>query len=140
MQVKIADTDADIARCFPVMAQLRPHLVEAEFVALVRRLERQGYCLAFVERDDEVCAVAGLRVTENLAWGRFLYIDDLVTDQVMRSRGLGSLLFDWCREYALREGCENLLLDSGVQRFDAHRFYLGKRMSISSHHFSMDLK
>ncbi|MGZ5001726.1 MAG: GNAT family N-acetyltransferase, partial [Chthoniobacterales bacterium] len=30
-------------------------------------------------------------------------------------------------------------LDSGVQRFDAHRFYLMKRMKISSHHFSLEL-
>jgi hypothetical protein len=33
-----------------------------------------------------------------------------------------------------------LHLDSGVRRFDAHRFYLNKRMNISSHHFSMVLR
>jgi hypothetical protein len=27
----------------------------------------------------------------------------------------------------------------GVQRFDAHRFYLKKRMIISSYHFSLEL-
>jgi hypothetical protein len=36
-------------------------------------------------------------------------------------------------------GCAKLELDSGVQRFDAHRFYLRKRMIISSHHFSLEL-
>lgn len=37
-------------------------------------------------------------------------------------------------------GCENLELDSGVQRFDTHRFYLLKRMRISSYHFVIAIK
>lgn len=140
MQIKFTETDEEIARCFPVMLQLRPHLIESEFVERIRVQERQNYRLAFVERENKVCAVAGLRVNDNLSWGRFMYIDDLVADETERSQGLGSQLFEWCRDYALRMGCSMLLLDSGVQRFDAHRFYLGKRMSISSHRFSMGLK
>ena len=30
-------------------------------------------------------------------------------------------------------------LDSGVQRHDAHRFYLRERMAITSHHFAKNL-
>jgi hypothetical protein len=30
-------------------------------------------------------------------------------------------------------------LDSGVTRFDAHRFYLRERMHIQSHHFALAL-
>ena len=39
LQIALAESDADILRCFPVMAQLRPHLVKAEFVARVRRMQ-----------------------------------------------------------------------------------------------------
>ena len=31
--VRLAETDLDIARCFPVMQQLRPHLQVGGFVA-----------------------------------------------------------------------------------------------------------
>ncbi|MEZ5585159.1 MAG: GNAT family N-acetyltransferase [Candidatus Competibacteraceae bacterium] len=140
MQVRIAQTDIDIQRCFPVMVQLRPHLEESDFVPRIRRMMQLEYSLAFIERESLVQTVAGFRLVENLAWGRFLYIDDFVTDANARSQGLGSILFDWCRQFAVQQHCETLLLDSGVQRHDAHRFYLSKRMSISSHHFSMDLK
>jgi hypothetical protein len=54
-----AESDADILRCFPIMAQLRPHLVEAEFTARVRRMQTQGFLLARLEEDDTVRAVAG---------------------------------------------------------------------------------
>ena len=47
---------------------------------------------------------------------------------------------DWIVAHARERGCTEIDLDSGVQRFDAHRFYLGRGMKISSHHFSMGLK
>jgi hypothetical protein len=33
-----------------------------------------------------------------------------------------------------------LHLDSGVQRFAAHRFYLARRMDITCHHFALKLR
>ena len=45
---------------------------------------------------------------------------------------IGGALFDWLVAEARAAGCKQLDLDSGVQRFAAHRFYLMKRMSISN--------
>ena len=136
----LAESEEQILRCFPVMSELRPHLVEREFVERVRRQQREsGYRLAFVEESGAVRAVAGIRIAEFLAWGRILYVDDLVTTSAERSRGHGQALFDWLVARAKANGCAQLHLDSGVQRFDAHRFYLRHRMSISSHHFSLTL-
>jgi len=97
----------------------------------------QGYCLTFVEAEGEVTAVAGYRLLENLAWGKFLYVDDLVTREADRSKGYGAALFDWLVALAAKEGCAQFHLDSGVQRFGAHRFYLANRMDITAHHFAM---
>ncbi len=139
-QINIAETDAQIARCHNVMAELRPHIVDVdEFVAQVRRQYGEGFRLAFLEMAGEVRAVAGYRVMEMLFSGRTLYVDDLVTREGDRSRGFGGKLFDWLVERAREEGCKYLTLDSGVQRFDAHRFYLLKRMKIAAHHFTLDL-
>src|ERR1700681_1483528 len=56
-----------------------------------------------------------------------------------RSRGFGAALFDWLVEHANEQACEHLTLDSGVQRFAAHRFYLNRGMDITSHHFQLKL-
>jgi GNAT superfamily N-acetyltransferase len=69
-----------------------------------------------------------------------MYVDDLVSKEGERSKGYGGQLFDWLVEYARSEGCDQFHLDSGVQRFAAHRFYLTKRMSIEAHHFGLKLK
>ncbi len=138
--VRIAVSDEEIRNCFTVMKELRTELIEAGFVAQVRRIEADGFQLAYVEDAGAVKAVAGFRITENLVNGKFMYVDDLVTDSRARSRGYGQLLMDWLAEHARANGCRALTLDSGVQRFDAHRFYLRNRMVISSHHFHLNLK
>jgi len=135
--IRLLQATDDILRCFPLMADLRPHLREDEFVSRVRGQQREhGYRLAVLEEDGAVRAVAGFRIAECLAWGRFLYVDDLVTSRSVRFRGYGQQLFDWLLAEARREGCEQLHLDSGVQRYEAHGFYLKNRLHITSHHFT----
>ena len=133
--IGLARSDEEIQSCLPVMRELRPQIVESEFVKLVRKLEKSGYQLVFLREHGDVKAVAGFRVTENLDNGRFMYVDDLVTKSEDRSMGYGQRLFDWLVNCARAEGCGAVSLDSGVQRFDAHRFYLRNKMRISSHHF-----
>jgi GNAT superfamily N-acetyltransferase len=142
MKIALAETDADIARCFPVMNQLRPHLVESDFVPRVRRMmAAENYRLAFLIDDNgTVRAVAGFRPMEKLYSGQTLSLDDLVTDDASRSCGYGDKLFDWLVAHARSRGCDVLHLDSGTQRVDAHRFYLRKRMNISCFHFELPLK
>jgi GNAT superfamily N-acetyltransferase len=135
MNIRIATTDSEIAACYPVMHELRPHIPEDQFLSRVRSQQKTGYQLAFVEQSDGVVVVAGFRVGENLAWGRFLYVDDLVTLPSRRSNGFGSSLLAWLREFAVKESCAQMHLDSGIQRKDAHRFYEREGMSIASLHF-----
>ena len=137
--VRIAQSDEEIAACFPVMSQLRQHLHQEQFVTRVRLQEQTGYRLALLADEGAVKALGGFRIIENLFSGRMFYVDDLVTDERDRSKGYGKQLIEWLIERARKEGCQSFELDSGVQRFDAHRFYLANRMIISSHHFRLKL-
>ena len=104
--VKEATTPDDIDRCFSVMHELRPHLDRAGYAAQVQRqMDNHGYRLVYVEADGEVVAAAGYRIAEWLAWGRSMYVDDLITSAGVRSSGHGGQLLDWMIEMAKREGC-----------------------------------
>ncbi|MEH1780320.1 MAG: GNAT family N-acetyltransferase [Nostoc sp.] len=139
ISIQLAESDFHILGCFPVISQLRPHLEQTKFVEKVRYQMQEGYKLAFLEGENQAVAVAGFRIYNCLSSGKFLYIDDLVVDELKRSHSYGQQLFQWLIEYARNHDCKHLSLDSGVQRFAAHRFYLMQRMSITSHHFSMEL-
>ena len=123
------------------MKELRPqHQTVGNFIRQVQRQRKGGFHLVFLEADGVVRAVAGYRIYDLLFSGRTLYLDDLVTRAADRSRGFGGQLFDWLVAEARREGCAAFTLDSGVQRFDAHRFYLMKRMKIAAHHFTLSFE
>lgn len=137
-RIALAREDDEIQSCYAVMAELRPHVEPGEFLYRVKRqMEIADYKLAYLMEEEEVKSVAGFRISECLAWGKFLYVDDLVSKSDGRSRGFGGALFDWLVQYAKTEGCDQFHLDSGVQRFAAHRFYLNRRMFIEGHHFSL---
>lgn len=139
MNICIATTDAEIAACYPVMRELRAHIAEDQFLFRIRSQGDAGYRLVFVQVPEGVVAVAGFRVGENLAWGRFLYVDDLVTRAAHRSKGYGAALLSWLKEHAATNGCSQLHLDSGIQRSDAHRFYEREGMTMASFHFVENL-
>lgn len=138
--IKIAETEEEIRKCFPVMAELRPHFTnEDEFFAQVKRQsENHDFRLVFLE-DGGVKAVAGIRIGEWLGRGKYLEIEDLVTTADSRSKNYGGQLFDWVEEYAKRENCFEIKLVSHVTRYATHKFYLNKGMIIDAHFFSKEL-
>jgi len=138
VSIEFATTDADIAKCFPVVVQLRPHLTEAAFVEQVKRQQENGYHLVYLE-ENGVKAIAGFRILEMLSHGRFLYVDDLVSDDSERSKGHGKCLINWLADYARSQNCTSLQLDSGIHRARAHRFYFRQEMAIAAFHFSLKL-
>lgn len=138
MKIEIALTDENIMQCYPVIRELRPHVLQENFLQRVRTQEASGYRLAVCRNNNDVIAVAGFRLGENLAWGRFLYVDDLVTKADNRSLGYGTRLLSWLNDYAAREGCGQIHLDSGIQREDAHRFYERMGLVKNSFHFMVD--
>jgi GNAT superfamily N-acetyltransferase len=103
----------------------------------------RGYRLlgAFVHGEERAVAAAGFRVSDNLAWGHHLYIDDLSTTPEARRQGHAGALLDWLIAEGQRLGCGQLHLDSGVgpERFDAHRLYHTQGLAIYSHHFARGL-
>ena len=137
---EIAD-DAGLRAVWPVMAQLRPHLDQADFLALCRLQFAEGFRLV-AAFDGEACtAVAGFRIQHYLHRGKNLYVDDLVSDQARRGQGYGKALLDWLKEEARRHGCQNLHLDSGAgsHRHEAHAFYFSQGLRITSFHFAIEL-
>jgi GNAT superfamily N-acetyltransferase len=131
---------AETHLAYSAMLELRPHLGGVDdFVARVNDVQRaEGYRLvASFTDDDEVAAVAGFRITNHLAWGRTLYCDDLSTHPEHRRRGHAGRLIDWMVDEAVRSGCDEFHLDSGVgpDRTAAHALYFSKGMRISAYHF-----
>jgi GNAT superfamily N-acetyltransferase len=127
------------------LLELRPAYRDAGRLArwIDERQRPQGYRLiaSFEEGEEEAAGAAGFRVVDMLAWGRGLYVDDLVTAEERRGRGHADRLFAWLEDEARRARCDSFHLDSGVgpERADAHRFYFRHGLRIDSYHFARAL-
>jgi GNAT superfamily N-acetyltransferase len=133
---------AETGLAFAAMRALRGDIAdEGAFVQRVEELQRpEGYRMvgAFEEGEASACAVAGFRTAHGLAWGHYLYLDDLSTLPKFRRRGHARELLDWLLAEAGQLGCDQIHLDSGVgiDRADAHRLYMNAGMVIAAHHFA----
>ncbi len=139
-EITIAKSDAEILATYDVMKQLRPHVARSEYVPLVRLAQDEiGFQVAAVKLGGEIVGATGFRLCRSLGWGKFLYVDDLVTDEKHRSTGVGKAAFDWLVAHAREHGCAELRLDSAVYRHGAHRFYLRERMDIACFNFRLEV-
>ena len=117
-----------------VHRQLRPGLPE-DYVGRLMEVFAGGGRMVVAAEAGEVHGLAIWRLIENTYEGRRLYVDDLVTDEQRRSRGVGKALLCWLEAHARELGCDMLALDSGVQRSRAHAFYFREGMTIASFTF-----
>ncbi len=140
MHIVEINTDSEILAARDVMRQLRPGVPSDDYLATVRRMMVAGYRQVVLIEEGSVRAVAGFRIFEMLyAGGQILYVDDLNTDERVRSSGYGHALLDWLKAEAREKGCVQLHLDSGVQREGAHRFYFREKLSVNCFHFRVVL-
>lgn len=139
-EIEKTSTVEEIQQYFEIMHQLRPHLEKKTFAEQVIRQMTEGYRFVYLEDKDEVKSLAGFRILTFLAWGKVLYIDDLITDANARGNGYGGMLLKWLIEQAKLANCDQVHLDSGPQRHDAHRLYLNHGMKIIGYHFALDLQ
>ena len=135
-----AESDAEIALCFPVMRALRPDLASAaDFIAYVGRQRPFGYRLLAVWKDMAPVALAGYRRQENLVHGSHLFVDDLVTAEGERGKRLGAQLLEAIAAEARTLRCRKVVLGTALANSLAQRFYYRQGMLATGLSFSLTL-
>jgi ribosomal protein S18 acetylase RimI-like enzyme len=136
-----AVTDDELLACFPAMSELRPHLSDPyTFVATCHRMSGDGYRILAAWAGDEVVALAGYRVQENFVFGKFLYLDDLVTKTGVRGLHWGMALMSRLRSIASEQGCARLVLDTALNNTLAQRFYFRAGLLPLAFGFSVNIE
>ncbi|MEU6311043.1 GNAT family N-acetyltransferase [Streptomyces sp. NPDC047014] len=142
--MKIIDLEPGDSRLLsdllPVLLELRPHLTEESFLAVLAEGRPQGLRFTAAYDADGTCVgAAGWRLVATTSVIRKLYVDDLVTAAASRSGGVGRALLAHLEEHAVAADCTTLALDSGTHRTDAHRFYFRERMAVTAFSFDKPL-
>ena len=139
MNILEAITEEQLVLSYGVMKELRPHHSLESFLKTMGQMKKEGYQLWYIEDEGDVRSVAGFRITTTLYDGLIIDFDDFVTSEASRSKGYAAKLFDWLVDMAKEKKARAIHLNSNHQRFDAHRFYLNKKMKIIAHHFRVEV-
>jgi GNAT superfamily N-acetyltransferase len=141
MQIQTMSSSGDIGQCFDTFLELRPHInVKADFVNQVVLQQLEGYQINAVLEDGTVAACIGYRILTTLAWGKILYIDDLIAKNQYRGKGYGSMLLKHTVNVARNLGCKQVHLDTGYTRHAAHRMYLQHGFELNCHHLALKVE
>lgn len=110
-------------QAYPVMNELRTDLSEKTYLALVEEMRKEGYRLFALYEDDEIVSLAGIGERVNFYNKHHMYIYDLITSSNHRSKGYRKQLLEYVHRLADEIGVKYVVLESGLERRDAHRFY-----------------
>ena len=129
-----------LAEVYHIFRELRPHLSDRDkFVKQIFDQQNEGYQVVGVQVKDEIVSCGGFRFITTLAWGKVLYIDDLITKNDMRGLGYGKMLLEYIIAVAKDQSCNAVHLDSGYGRHEAHKLYLKSGFEFSCHHLSLEI-
>ena len=136
IEIKHIESDADLEASFAVMHELRPHLSDsATYATQIAQQRTQGYRLLAAWLDGAIVGLAGYRLQDNLIYGRFIYVDDLVITASMHRSGLGGQLLQAARQQAIVLRCKHFVLDTGLHMALAQRFYFRQGLLARGMHF-----
>lgn len=141
MNITSLKTHDEIAQSFDAFCELRPHLTDKEvFVDQVMQQQKEGYKIIATYEKEELVACIGFRFLTTLAWGKILYIDDLITKEKTRGKGYGKILLDHVIQIAREHLCKAVHLDTGYTRHAAHKVYLKQGFEFNCHHLALKLE
>lgn len=145
-RVRELETEAEWLGVWPVLEPFWPVTDKSEFLDYRERLLDSGYRLfALVEEetgddpDPDPVAVAGVTVDVSVWHDEHVRAHDLVVDPERRSEGFGEELLADIEEWGREQGYDTLVLNSALDRENAHSFYEDYGMDRDGYRFTKPL-
>lgn len=95
----------------------------------------QNYECFAIYLNEEVIGTFGLWFMTRHYAGKSCEIDHVFVKPKYQNRGFGKEIFEYIFNYSKRKGCETSELNSYVQNFKSHKFYMNLDYVIKGYHF-----
>lgn len=122
-------TEIDFTGLFELYTQLHGNTIPentAELSALCRKiLDDENHHIIVAEEDGKIVSSCVCVIVPNLTHGQRPYalIENVVTDEAYRRRGLATACLDFARKIAVNANCYKMMLLTGSKEESTLRFY-----------------
>jgi len=118
-------TKGDLESLFSLMRQLSRHNFTKEQFELCYFHNLAHNFILVYEHNEHLCGCGVLSLNYHLHFSqKTAEVLDLIVDEKSRSQGIGKKLLAALEQIAIDHRCVCLEIDSGIQREEAHRFYI----------------
>jgi hypothetical protein len=126
----------DLDRVLPFVLELGEYQIdEALLRARFQEMFSQNYECFGVFLNDELIGVFGLWFMTRHYAGKSCEPDHVIIKPEYQNKGIGNEIFEFIFRYAKEKGCETSELNSYVQNFRSHKFYMNHGYVIKGYHF-----
>lgn len=121
--------ESDLKGLFELYTQLHGNPLPeetAELSALCRKiLNDENHHIIVAEEDGKIVSSCVCVIVPNLTHGQRPYalIENVVTDEAFRCRGLATACLDFAREISRKENCYKIMLMTGSKQESTLKFY-----------------
>jgi GNAT superfamily N-acetyltransferase len=102
-------------------------------------MKNQNYECAVIYKDNTIIGVSGLWFCTRHYIGKSVELDHVFIRPEHRKKGLGKQFMDWIYIYVKEKGCNAMELNTYVQNYPSHKFYLNLGFEILGYHFLKQL-
>ncbi len=137
--IREINSEKEMLSHFSKLKELSPYLTLSQFKVMLKDMLKHGYRMAGVYDTKKCVGISGFWISTKIYSGKYVELDNVITDKKYRSMGLGKMLCDWIIAVAKKEGCKTAMLDAYTHNAAGHKFYFREGFVIKGFHFLKDI-
>ena len=125
----------ELLMCYSLLRELYPDLSLLEYEKQLEVMLPNNYSMLAVYEENDIIGLSGVWLGHKLWCGKYLELDNVVVAEDFRSRGVGSMLFDYAKKLAKKNACTSIGLDAFTYNHAAHKFFFKEDFIVKGYHF-----
>lgn len=133
-------TNKNIVEIAKLGQQLNPKLSIEKIESYLNEMFSFGNYNCFgLYQNEKLIGVSSGWTTIRLYCGKQLELDNVIIDNQLQSKGLGTYFFELIEDWAKQQNFDTIELNTYVQNSKSHKFYFNKGFDIIGYHFQKKL-
>jgi len=141
---KIAKNIEEMKQAFPIVNKHYQDFSDEVFLESIEEmisLSNYQMLLVYVKEQQELrlVAVCGFWLARMFYCGKYLQLSNFMVEESLRGSGVGKKILKYFENYAKKNNCQKIVLDSYTENKKSHSLYYSEGFYIRGFHFMKDV-
>lgn len=113
----------ELSQAYEILMEIRDNQSLDDFCTMFYFMKEDGYKMVGLYDNNELITITNIKLDFSSYYGKYVYIYDLITKEDKRSQGFGKKMIKYITSLATSFDCDNIVLNSLIDKVEAHKFY-----------------